>query len=81
MKRSPNEIRKLQFSGFYKDIELQPSSPDVDRVEEKYNSLTGDNTSYEYDSRHTILEMHVNLDLIGFEDTDKGEPTEIQLPW
>ena len=81
MKRSPNEIRKLQFSGFYKDIELQPSSPDVDRVEEKYNSLTGDNTSYEYDSRHTILEMHVNLDLIGFEDTDKGEPTEIQLPY
>ena len=81
MKRSPNDIRKLQFSGFYKDVEIQPASPDVDRVEEKYNSLTGDNTSYEYDSRHTILEMHVNLDLIGFEDTDKGEPTGIQLPY
>ena len=81
MKRSPNDVRKLQFSGFYKDVEIQPASPDVDRVEEKYNSLTGDNTSYEYDSRHTILEMHVNLDLIGFEDTDKGEPTGIQLPY
>jgi hypothetical protein len=81
MKRSPNDVRKLQVSGFYKDIEIQAASPDIDRVEEKYNTLTGDNTSYEYDSRHTILEMHVNLDLVGFEDTDKGEPTGIQLPY
>jgi len=81
MKRSPNDVRKLQVSGFYKDIEIQTASPDIDRVEEKYNTLTGDNTSYEYDSRHTILEMHVNLDLVGFEDSDKGEPTGIQLPY
>ena len=81
MKRSPNDVRKLQVSGFYKDIEIQAASPDIDRVEEKYNTLTGDNTSYEYDSRHTILEMHVNLDLVGFEDSDKGEPTGIQLPY
>jgi len=81
MKRSPNDIRKLQVSGFYKDIEIQPAAPNVDRVEEKYNTLTGDNTSYEYDSRHTILEIHVNLDLVGFEDVDNGEPTGIQLPY
>ena len=81
MKRAVNDIRKLQVSGFYRDIDLGAGSPDTDRVEEKYNSLTGDNTSYEYDSRHTILEMHVNLDLIGFEDTDKGSPTGIQLPY
>ena len=81
MKRSPNDVRKLQVSGFYKDVEIQPAAPNVDRVEEKYNTLTGDNTSYEYDSRHTILEMHVNLDLVGFEDSENGEPTGIQLPY
>jgi len=81
MKRSPNDVRKLQVSGFYKDVEIQPAAPNVDRVEEKYNTLTGDNISYEYDSRHTILEMHVNLDLVGFEDSENGEPTGIQLPY
>lgn len=81
MKRSPNDVRKLQVSGFYKDVEIQPASPNVDRIEEKYNTLTGDNTSYEYDSRHTILEIHVNLDLVGFEDSENGEPTGIQLPY
>ena len=81
MRRSANEVRKLQVSGFYKDIELPASSPDIDRVEEKYNKLTGDSGSYDYDSRHTILEFQVNLDLPGFEDEEKGEQTGIQLPY
>ena len=81
MKRTTNEIRKLQVSGFYRDIELGAPSPDVDRVEEKYNRLTGDNNSYELDSRHTILEMQVNLDLAGFEDEENGEQTGIALPY
>ena len=81
MKRTSNEIRKLQVSGFYKDIELGAPSNDVDRVEEKYNRLTGDSASYDLDSRHTILEMQVNLDLVGFEDEEGGEPTGIALPY
>ena len=81
MKRTTNEIRKLQVSGFYRDIELGAPSPDVDRIEEKYNRLTGDSASYELDSRHTILEMQVNLDLVGFEDEENGEQTGIALPY
>jgi hypothetical protein len=81
MKRTSNEIRKLQVSGFYKDIELGAPSNDVDRIEEKYNRLTGDSASYDLDSRHTILEMQVNLDLVGFEDEEGGEPTGIALPY
>jgi len=81
MKRTSNEIRKLQVSGFYKDIELGAPSNDDDRVEEKYNRLTGDSASYDLDSRHTILEMQVNLDLVGFEDKEGGEPTGIALPY
>ncbi len=81
MKRTTNEIRKLQVSGFYRDIELGAPSSDVDRIEEKYNRLTGDSASYEMDSRHTILEMQVNLDLAGFEDEENGEQTGIALPY
>ena len=81
MKKSPNDIRKLQVSGFYLDIDLGSASSDPDRVKEKYSELTGDNGSYEADSRHTLLEMLVDLDLPGFEDTQDGEPTGISLPY
>ena len=81
MKKSSNDIRKLQVSGFYRDIDLPPSAPSTDEIERKYNELTGDSASYDYDSRHTILEMHVNLDLPGFEDMEDDEPTGIHLPY
>ena len=83
MKRTSNEVRKLQISGFYADIELPNSSPGLsgDRIKDKYNELTGDEPSYDSDSRHTILEMMVDLDLEGFEDMDGDEPTGIQLPY
>jgi hypothetical protein len=81
MKKSSNDIRKLQVSGFYRDIELPAASPNTDEIERKYNELTGDSASYDYDSRHSILEMHVNLDLPGFEDIEDGEPTGINLPY
>lgn len=70
MKRNPNDIRKLQVAGFYRDIDLPPSSPDLSEIQQKYDRLTGDSESYEHDSRHTLLEMHVDLDLPGFEDKD-----------
>lgn len=69
MKRTPNEIRKLQVAGFYRDIELPASTPDMSEIQQKYDRLTGD-ADIEHDSRHTLLEMHVDLDLKGFEDKD-----------
>ncbi len=81
MKKSGNDIRKLQVSGFFRDVDLPSPAPDVDPVEQKYNELTGDSNSYDYDDRHTLLEMHVNLDLVGFEDTEGGEETGIALPY
>jgi len=81
MKRSANEIRKLQVAGFYADVDLPPPSPDISEIQQKYDRLTGDSDNYEYDNRHTLLEMQVNIDLIGFEDTDKGVPTGIALPY
>ena len=81
MKKSSNDIRKLQVSGFFRDIDLPSPAPDADPVEQKYNELTGDSNSYDYDDRHTLLEMHVNLDLVGFEDRENGEETGIALPY
>ena len=81
MKKSSNDIRKLQVSGFFRDVDLPSPAPDIDPVEQKYNELTGDSNSYDYDDRHTLLEMHVNLDLVGFEDTEGGEETGIALPY
>ena len=81
MRRSANEVRKLQVSGFYADVELPAPTPDYDQIEKKYNELTGDTANYDLDYRHTLLEMHVDLDLPGFEDKQKGEETGIQLPY
>ena len=79
MKRTSNEIRKLQVSGFYSDVDLGNASQDTDEIEHKYNELTGNSSSYDSDSRHTILEIQVDLDLVGFEDVSDGEETGIQL--
>jgi len=81
MKRSKNEVRKLQVSGFFLDVDLPAPSPDTGEIERKYNQLTGDSANYDMDSRHTILEIQVDLDLPGFEDTEGGEPTGIGLPY
>ena len=85
MKKSSNEIRKLQVAGFYTDVDVSSGGSgdysSTDRIKDKYNELTGDNATYDSDSRHTILEMMVDLDLVGFEDVQNGEPTGVQLPY
>jgi hypothetical protein len=81
MKKTSNEIRKLQVAGFYSDVELPAPSPDISEIQQKYDRLTGDSDNYEFDNRHALLEMHVDIDLVGFEDTEKGQPTGIALPY
>lgn len=81
MKKTTNEVLKLQQSGFYADIELPAPAPDTTEITAKYNKLTGDHPNYEVDQRHTLLECMVDVDLAGFEDTDNGEPTNIGLPY
>jgi hypothetical protein len=65
---------------FYRDVELGEPSHDIDEVEKKIAEKMGFNATT--DDRFKILEMHVHLDLPGFEDVDeKGEPTGIALPY
>ena len=82
MRKSKNDIRKLQVAGLYRDIDIGNSSNTVSDIQEKYDELEGDSPSSDNDGRHNLLEMHVNLDLEGFEDVgEDGEPTEIALPY
>ena len=82
MKRGSNDIRKLQVSGFYRDVDLVDDPTSEGRIQEKYDELTGESPSYDADGRHTILEMHVDIDLKGFEDVDDCcEETGIALPY
>jgi len=80
MKRTKNDIRKLQVSGFYVDRELDDPVSTPTAIESSKNDLTG--LDAVNDDRYALLEMHCELDIPGFEDTDAdGEPTGIALPY
>ena len=80
MRKTENELRKLQVAGFYADIDLGEPDNNLDEVEKKIAEKMGFRA--QSDDRYKILEMNVNLDLEGFEDTDKhGEETGIALPY
>jgi hypothetical protein len=80
MRKTANELRKLQVAGFYTDIELPEPQGTLDEVEKKIAEKMGFQASS--DDRYKILEMHVNIDLPGYEDEDEdGEKTGIALPY
>ena len=68
MRKTKNEIKKLQVSGFYKDVDLgEPQSffSDIEKkkAEDQGYSLTDDD-------RYQVYEVHVDYDLPGYEDAD-----------
>jgi hypothetical protein len=80
MRKTENELRRLQVAGFYRDIELGDPVDSFDEVEKKIAEKMGFSASS--DDRYKILEMHVDIDLPGYEDKDEdGEPTGIALPY
>ena len=80
MRKTENEVRRLQFAGFYRDIELEEPDSSLDEVEKKIAEKMGFRATT--DDRYKLLEMHVDLDLPGYEDVDEnGEPTGIALPY
>jgi hypothetical protein len=83
VKISKNDLRKQQVGGFYKDVELtaQPALKESP-IKEKELDLQG-LTANSSEDIYTLLEMHVNIDLEGYEDVDPttGEPTGIKLPY
>jgi len=80
MRKTENEVLKLQEAGFYADVDLGEPGYELDDIEKQKAEETG--MSATQDDRFRILEMHVNLDLKGFEHTDKKDrETGIALPY
>jgi hypothetical protein len=79
MRKTKNEIIKLQQAGFYRDVELSGPDKSVSDIQKAKDKETG--FSDINDDRYTLYECHVDLDLKGFEDEEDGEPTGIMLPY
>ena len=80
MRKTANEVRRLQHEGFYRDVDLGEPVQVMDEVEKKIAEKLGFRATE--DNRFKLLEMHVELDLEGYEHKDEdGEPTGIALPY
>ena len=79
MRKTENELRRLQVAGFYRDIDLGEPDNVLDEVEKKIAEKMGFRATT--DSRYKLLEMSVDLDLPGYEHEEDGKPTGIKLPY
>jgi hypothetical protein len=80
MRKTKNEITKLQVAGFYRDVDIGEPDKATDEINKAKDKETG--FSDINDDRFTLYECHVDLDIEGFEDLDKdGDPTGIALPY
>jgi hypothetical protein len=80
MRKTENDVRRLQVAGFYRDIELPEPVNTLDEIEKSIAEKMGFRATA--DDRYKLLEMQVNLDLEGYEDKDEdGKPTGIALPY
>ena len=80
MRKTANDVRRLQHEGFYRDVDLGEPVQVMDEVEKKIAEKMGFRAST--DDRFKLLEMHVELDIPGFEHKDDdGEVTGIALPY
>jgi hypothetical protein len=80
MRKTENELKRLQAGGFYRDIDLGAPNNTLDEVEKKIAERLGFRATS--DDRYKLLEMHVNLDLPGYEHKDDdGKLTGIGLPY
>jgi hypothetical protein len=81
MRKTENEVKKLQYAGFYRDVDLGEPSKDLDEIQSRKDEADG--FSAINDDRFRLLEIHTELDLEGFEDIDPEteEETGIALPF
>lgn len=80
MRKTKNEILKLQLAGFYLDVDIGEPTRDSDEISKAKDRETG--FSALNDDRFTIYESHVDLDIEGYEDIGvDGEPTGVALPY
>lgn len=81
LSKNTNEVKKLQYTGFYRDVDIRPDYDSNSQLQDKLDKI-----SYEYKQNDedmvTLLEAHIDLDIDGLEHTDEeGNPTGIALPY
>jgi len=74
MRKTKNDMKKLQVAGFYRDVEL--GEPQVIHTDIEKKKAEDQGFTLTDDDRYQILEIHVDYDLPGYEDED-----EIALPY
>jgi len=80
MRKTKNELIRLQVAGFYREVDLGDPINTLDEVEKKIAEKMGFRATS--DDRFKVLEMHVHLDLPGHEHKDeKGKETGVALPY
>ena len=80
MRKTKNELVKLQYAGFYRDVDLGEPIRTMDEVEKQKAEDQGFSASM--DDRFQLLEMHVDIDLPGYPDVDEdNNETGIALPY
>ena len=78
-KMTKNEVVKKMAAGFYRDIELTEGSTEQDNLQKKISELEGvKSTGGDY--LHTILEMHVDLNLDDYEEFD-DKAKKVKIPY
>ena len=82
LKYSPNELKRLQVNGFYRDIDLgNPGGTDTDEIQQRIDKTTGVEEIDE-PAEYTLHECHCYLDIEGFEDKDgDGLETGLHIPY
>tara|TARA_R110000824_G_scaffold7512_6_gene33942 strand:- start:267 stop:2741 length:2475 start_codon:yes stop_codon:yes gene_type:complete len=81
LRMEANNLRKMQVAGIYRDVDVEADDNEEDVVKNKVDEIEGVSRGYS-DDVHTILEMHADLDIEGFEDVGQdGEATGIKLPY
>jgi len=79
IKMGENEILKKQAAGFYRDVELKPTSAGPTEIEKKYQELEGVTPSTDKQYSYSVLEMHVDLNLEEFENNNSEK--EVKIPY
>jgi len=79
MRKTENEVKRLQVMGFYADIDLGEPNNTLDEVEKKIAEKMGFRATS--DDRYKLLETQVNLDIPGLEHEDEEGPTGLALPY
>ena len=80
IKMGENELNKKMAAGFYRDIDLPKPNVDESDLQQKIDSLDGVKPGFT-DYIHTVLEMHVELNLDDYENFDNRTKKAIKIPY